>query len=72
GHKQRSDGDGMDSSIEDSAMEMSERHLTGDYQCACDHMIYSPTAYTCLQVLLELGPQIASESQYLRIRCANK
>lgn len=49
-NKRRPDGDGMDSSVEDAGLEVPERHLTGDCQCACDHVVYSPTAYTCLQV----------------------
>ncbi|XP_066261636.1 dipeptidase 1-like [Euwallacea similis] len=50
-NKRRPDGDGMDSSVEDSGLELpAERHLTGgECQCACDHVVYSPTAYTCLQ-----------------------
>ncbi|XP_050307477.1 uncharacterized protein LOC126744162 [Anthonomus grandis grandis] len=53
--KRRPDGDGMDASLEESGIDgemmlnASERHLQ-DCQCACDHVVYGPTAYTCLQV----------------------
>lgn len=51
GHpKRRPAGDGMDAEMDDPELmfEMAE-HL-GDCQCACDHVVYSPSYSTCLQV----------------------
>lgn len=54
GHpKRRAAGDGMDAEMDDPEImfEMSSSHHLGDCQCACDHVVYSPTTYTtCLQV----------------------
>lgn len=51
--KRRAAGDGMDAHVDDPELvfEMSSGSHLGDCQCACDHVVYSPTAYpTCLQV----------------------
>lgn len=51
--KRRAAGDGMDAQMDDPELvfEMSSGTHLADCQCACDHVVYSPTAYaTCLQV----------------------
>lgn len=52
GHpKRRPAGDGMDAPQMDDPEIMYEmtEHL-GDCQCACDHVVYSPSYTNCLQV----------------------
>jgi hypothetical protein len=51
GHpKRRAAGDGMDAEMDDPELMFELAEHLGECQCACDHVVYSPSYTACLQV----------------------
>ncbi|XP_008193877.2 dipeptidase 1 [Tribolium castaneum] len=49
GHPKRRPADGMDAEMDDPELMFELTEHLGDCQCACDHVVYSPSYTTCLQ-----------------------